>query len=232
VNAQQEEHLHRLLSVCDLLSPEERDAITHAYTLAARVHAGAMRRSGEPFIEHPLTVALIVAQIGLDAEVICAALLHDVVEDAGYPLEALRAQFGASVAHLVDAVTVPEAEVLPRYQLHSIATHKLLQAMETNRRAGWLKLADRLHNLRTLAPLRPDEQRMIALETLTFYVPLAHHLGAVTIRGELERLAQEGLSETLMEAGSADERSDPLLFQEQEPEIRAIPVVYAQRSAT
>jgi (p)ppGpp synthase/HD superfamily hydrolase len=168
-----------------------------------RVHEGTVRRSGEPFIEHPLAVALIVVQMEQDAEVIIAALLHDVVEDAGYPLSALHAQFGATVAQLVDAVTVPEAETLPRYLLHSIATHKLLQAMEAERRAGWLKLADRLHNLRTLAPLRPDEQQMLALETLTFYVPLAHHLGAVTIQGELERLAQDILKETLMEAGRA-----------------------------
>lgn len=177
----QEEHLHRLLVTCSALSPEERDAITQAYLLAARVHAGAVRRSGEPFVEHPLAVALIVAEIGQDAEVIIAALLHDVVEDAGYPLSALHAQFGATVAQLVDAVTVPEADVLPRYLLHTLATHKLLRAMETQRRAGWLKLADRLHNLRTVEALRPDEQQMIALETLTFYVPLAHHLEAVTL---------------------------------------------------
>jgi (p)ppGpp synthase/HD superfamily hydrolase len=122
-----------------------------------------------------------------------------VVEDAGYPLSTLHAQFGVTVADLVDAVTVPEADALPRYLLHTLATHKLLRAMETRRRAGWLKLADRLHNMRTLAPLRPEEQRMIALETLTFYVPLAHHRGGVTIKEELERLAQNVLRATLRE---------------------------------
>jgi guanosine-3',5'-bis(diphosphate) 3'-pyrophosphohydrolase len=211
VNTHQEEQLHHLLAACGTLTPEERDAIMRASFLAARVHAGAVRRSGEPFVEHPLAVAVIVARMGLDAEVIIAAVLHDVVEDAGYPLEALHAQFGVAVARLVDAVTVPEAEVLPRYLLHAIATHKLLQAMEAERRAGLLKLADRLHNLRTLQALRPDEQWMIALETLTFYVPLAHHLGVEAIQSELERLAQGVLRETLMEAGSADECSDPLL---------------------
>jgi (p)ppGpp synthase/HD superfamily hydrolase len=199
VNTQPEEHLHHLLRVCGALTPEERHSITHAFTLAARLHAGAVRRSGEPFVEHPLAVALIVAQMGMDAEVIIAALLHDVVEDAGYSLLGLHAQFGAAVAHLVDAVSVPEAGVLPRSLLHPLATHKLLRAMETDRRAGWLKLADRLHNMRTLQALRPEEQRSFALETLTFYVSLAHHLGAVTIQEELARLAQGVLREPLME---------------------------------
>lgn len=199
VNTQQEEHLHHLLTACAALTPEERNIITRASTVAARVHAGAVRRSGEPFIEHPLAVALIVVQMHLDAEVICAAVLHDVVEDAGYPLSALCAQFGIAVAHLVDAVTVPEAVHLPRYLLHTIATHKLLQVMKTDRRAGWLKLADRLHNMRTLQALSTPEQQMIALETLTFYVPLAHRLGAVTIQGELTRLARGVLRETFRE---------------------------------
>jgi (p)ppGpp synthase/HD superfamily hydrolase len=201
VKTHYEEHLHHLLTACAALTPEERHTITRASTLAARVHAGAVRRSGEPFVEHPLAVALIVAQMGLGAEVICAAVLHDVIEDAGYRLSALCAQFGIVVAHLVDAVTVPEAEALPRYLLHTIATHKLLQVMKTDRRAGWLKLADRLHNMRTLAALRPDEQQRIALETLTFYVPLAHHLEAAKIQGELETRAYGFLRETLMATG-------------------------------
>ncbi|GHP00584.1 hypothetical protein KSF_106310 [Reticulibacter mediterranei] len=198
VNMQEEQ----LLSAWSVLTSEAQDMIKRAVMVASQAHQGAVRRSGEPFVEHPLAVALIVVQMGLDAEVICAAILYDVVEDAGYSLLALHTQFGATVAHLVDAVTVPEAEVLPRYLLHTIASHKLLQAMETDRRAGWLKLADRLRNMRTLGDLRPDEQQMIALETLTFYVPLARHLEATEIERELETLAHDFLRETLMVTGS------------------------------
>jgi (p)ppGpp synthase/HD superfamily hydrolase len=89
--------------------------------------------------------------------------------------------------------------MLPRYFLHTIAAHKLLRAMEIERRAGWLKLADRLHHLRTLEAFHSDEQQMMALETLTFSVPLAHHLRAVTVREALERLAQGFLRATLIE---------------------------------
>jgi GTP diphosphokinase / guanosine-3',5'-bis(diphosphate) 3'-diphosphatase len=166
--------------------------------VASQAQKGAVRRWGEPFVDHPLAVAFIVAQMGLDAEVIIAAVLHDVVKDAGYPRSEWCTQFGDAVAHLVDAVTVLEAELVPRYLLHTIATHKLLRAMEIDRRAGWPKLADRLHNRRTLGALRSDEQRMIALETLTCSVPLAHHLGARMIQGELERLAQGVLKEMLL----------------------------------
>jgi GTP diphosphokinase / guanosine-3',5'-bis(diphosphate) 3'-diphosphatase len=195
----QEEDLHQLLSACGALAPEERDTLTQAYRVASRAHQGMVRRSGEPFVTHPLAVALILAEMHLETEVIISALLHDVVEDTGYPLEALHAQFGAAVAHLVDAVSVPEGEMLPRYLLHTIATHKLLRAMETEKRVGWLKLADRLHNMRTLQALRPNEQRMFALETLTFYAPFAHHLGAVKIQKALEKLAWNVLRAMLKE---------------------------------
>jgi len=164
--------------------------IEDAYAFALEHHAGQMRKSGEPFITHPLEVAMILAGLNLDTATIEAALLHDVVEDSSVSLKQLRERFGDEVATLVDGVTK-----LGRIKFSSLAEaqannmRKMLIAMAKDIRVILIKLADRLHNMRTLAALPPEKQRQKAIETMEIYAPLAHRLGISSIKWELEDLA-------------------------------------------
>ena len=164
--------------------------ISKAYELAAKAHAGQTRRSGEPYVHHPLSVARIVADLGLDDITIAAALLHDSVEDTGVTLDELREQFGEEVARIVDGVTK-----LERLQFDSKAAQqaasmrKMLVAMAKDLRVLIIKLADRLHNMRTLGAMAPDKQIRIARETLDVYAPLAHRLGMQDLKQQLEDLS-------------------------------------------
>ncbi len=164
--------------------------ISQAYDLAASAHVGQTRRSGEPYIHHPLSVAQIVADLGLDDVTIAAALLHDSVEDTGVELEELAARFGDEVARIVDGVTK-----LDRVQFDSKAAQqaasmrKMLVAMAKDLRVLMIKLADRLHNMRTLGAMAPEKQIRIARETLDVYAPLAHRLGMQDLKQQLEDLS-------------------------------------------
>lgn len=164
--------------------------IEQAYAFALEHHAGQMRKSGEPFITHPLEVALILATLNLDTQTIQAALLHDVVEDSGVSLKEIRELFGDEVASLVDGVTK-----LGRIKFSSLAEaqannmRKMLIAMAKDIRVILIKLADRLHNMRTLAALPEEKRRQKAIETMEIYAPLAHRLGMSSIKWELEDLA-------------------------------------------
>ncbi|CAN5504126.1 RelA/SpoT family protein [soil metagenome] len=164
--------------------------ISQAYELAAAAHVGQTRRSGEPYIHHPLSVAQIVADLGLDDVTITAALLHDSVEDTGVTLEELAATFGDEVAQIVDGVTK-----LDRVQFDSKAAQqaasmrKMLVAMAKDLRVLMIKLADRLHNMRTLGAMAPEKQIRIARETLDVYAPLAHRLGMQDLKQQLEDLS-------------------------------------------
>ncbi|MBX6349945.1 MAG: bifunctional (p)ppGpp synthetase/guanosine-3',5'-bis(diphosphate) 3'-pyrophosphohydrolase [Clostridia bacterium] len=168
----------------------DRDLIERAYDFSRRAHEGQRRLSGEPYIEHPLAVAAILAELELDDVTIAAALLHDVVEDTGTPVEEVAAAFGEEVAELVDGVTK-----LERLNFRSTAeaqaenVRKMFLAMAKDIRVILIKLADRLHNMRTLGALAPDKQRRIAEETLDIYAPLAARLGIFRIKWELEDLA-------------------------------------------
>ncbi len=152
------------------------------------MHEGQTRKSGDPYITHPLAVAAILAELGMTAPTLCAALLHDTVEDTDYTLEELRKDFGDEVVRLVDGVTKLD-KVKYGDSAQSETIRKMVVAMSRDIRVLVIKLADRLHNMRTLRYLRQDKQERIARETIEIFAPLAHRLGMNTIKWELEDLA-------------------------------------------
>ncbi|MDI1291020.1 MAG: RelA/SpoT family protein, partial [bacterium] len=162
--------------------------VERAYEMAAYRHRDQKRRSGEPYITHPLAVATILADLGMTAPTLAAALLHDTVEDSGYALDALREDFGDEIAQLVDGVTKLDKV---RYGEASAAetVRKMVIAMARDIRVLVIKLADRLHNMRTLRWMPEDKQQKKARETLEIYAPLAHRLGMNAVKWELEDLA-------------------------------------------
>ncbi len=163
-------------------------AIEKAYQVAENAHVGQTRRSGDPYITHPLAVTSILAELGMTAPTLCAALLHDTVEDTPYTLEQLARDFGDEVALLVDGVTkLDKVRYGDAAQAETI--RKMIVAMSKDIRVLVIKLADRLHNMRTLRFLKQSTQVRIATETLEIYAPLAHRLGMNTIKWELEDLA-------------------------------------------
>jgi guanosine-3',5'-bis(diphosphate) 3'-pyrophosphohydrolase len=170
----------------------EADAasIHHAARMAAAAHDGQYRKSGEPYVTHPIAVAGIVAELGLDAPSVAAALLHDAVEDTGLTLEVLDAELGPVVAAIVDGVTkLDRLQFDSKEQQQAATIRKMLLAMASDWRVLLIKLADRLHNMRTLAVMPEWKQRRIAAETFEVYAPLAHRLGVQQVRWQLEDLA-------------------------------------------
>jgi GTP pyrophosphokinase len=168
----------------------EDDMIRRAYNTARVAHEPQRRKSGEPYILHPLAVAMVIAELGLDDHCIAAALLHDAVEDTGLTLDDIEIGFGPDVAALVDGVTKLDAlNFDTKESMQAESTRKMLVAMARDLRVLILKLADRLHNMRTLSSLRPEKQQAIARETLEVYAPLAHRLGMQETRQLLEDLA-------------------------------------------
>ncbi|MCC6538229.1 MAG: bifunctional (p)ppGpp synthetase/guanosine-3',5'-bis(diphosphate) 3'-pyrophosphohydrolase [Bryobacterales bacterium] len=164
--------------------------LREAYHFALRFHQGQTRDSGEPYITHPLAVALILTEMNLDQVALSTAILHDTIEDTGARIDDIRKQFGNEVAHCVDGVTK-----LSKVKMYSVEERqaenirKMLLAMVTDIRVILVKLADRLHNMRTLGSLSADRKRRIAEETLEIYAPIAHRLGMGKIRAELEDLS-------------------------------------------
>ncbi len=163
-------------------------ALQSAYETAERFHRGQMRLSGDPFITHPLAVATILAELGMDSTTLEAALLHDTVEDTGYTLEQLKIDFGAEVAHLVDGVTKLD-KVKFGAAAEAETIRKMVVAMARDPRVLVIKLCDRLHNMRTLRFLPREKQERKAREVLEVLAPLAHRLGMNTVKWELEDLA-------------------------------------------
>lgn len=216
----------------EYLTPQDMEKIQRAYELASKAHRGVVRRSGEPYIQHPLEVALLLADMRIDADGIVAALLHDVVEDTNYTLEELRQQFGPAVASIVDGVTKfdaladrakpagasaehnpgnasgyernivaplvgarrveeasPAAIAENKRRQRAETVRKMLLAMAEDPRVVVLKLADRLHNMRTLGVMNAAQQQNKARETSEIYAPLARRLGMALVQAELEDLA-------------------------------------------
>lgn len=168
------------------------DKIKKAFEYAASLHEGQFRLSGEPYISHPVSVAVIVAELGLDTDSICTALLHDTVEDCSDKtnLDILAKKFGAEVAMLVDGLTkIIQVQVADKEEAHIENIRKMLLAMNRDIRVIFIKLCDRLHNMRTLSAKKEDRQRAIALETMYIYAPLAHRLGIQKIKHELENIS-------------------------------------------
>jgi GTP pyrophosphokinase len=169
---------------------EDVSLIRKAWEFCVKHHEGQTRASGEPYIIHPLEVAEVLAEMKLDASAIAAGLLHDSVEDTPATNEEIAAEFGDQVAHIVEGVTkIDKIQFANREDRQAENVRKMLLAMVSDVRVVLIKLADRLHNMRTLEHLKPDRQEAIARETLDIYAPLAHRLGMGKVRGELEDLA-------------------------------------------
>lgn len=171
------------------LESKQVDDIRRAYFFAEHAHEGQVRRSGAPYVTHPLAVAHVLAMMHMDHECIIAGLLHDVIEDTEVSREALAAEFGEEVALLVDGVSkLAKAAFETQKQAQAENLRKMMLAMSQDIRVIIIKLADRLHNMRTLGHLRPDKRRRIAHETLDIYAPIAQRLGMNLMRCELEDL--------------------------------------------
>ena len=169
---------------------EEFDLVCRAWNLAQQAHAHQTRKSGEAFFLHPVQVAHILIDLKLDPQSIAAALLHDVIEDTNHTLAEIRAEFGREVAHIVDGVTkLSKLETKTLEEAQALSYRKMFIAMADDPRVVLIKLADRLHNMRTLGSMPPDKQQRIARETLEVYAPLAHRLGIWQFKWELEDLA-------------------------------------------
>jgi len=169
---------------------DDLNLIRSAWAFCIQKHAGQLRASGEPYIGHPLEVAQVLAELKMDATAIAAGLLHDAVEDTDVTATDIARRFGEQVAHIVEGVTKLDKIKFANREDHQAENiRKMLLAMVTDLRVVIIKLADRLHNMRTLEHLKPEKQQRIARETLDVYAPLAHRLGMGKLRGELEDLA-------------------------------------------
>src|ERR1700723_2601557 len=169
---------------------DDTGIIRRAWEFCVQHHSGQLRASGEPYVLHPLEVAQVLAEMKLDATAIAAGLLHDAVEDTPVTTEDITERFGEQVAHIVEGVTkIDKIQFANREDRQAENVRKMLLAMVSDVRVVLIKLADRLHNMRTLQHLSVDRQRAIARETLDIYAPLAHRLGMGKLRGELEDLA-------------------------------------------
>ncbi len=176
------------------LSEEHIELLKQAYIVARDAHEGQMRSSGEPYITHPVAVAINLAKMNLDHETLMAALLHDVIEDTSATKQDLADLFGDTVAELVEGVSkLDKLKFDNKEQMQAENFRKMILAMVQDIRVILIKLADRTHNMRTLESLRPDKRRRIARETLEIYVPLANRLGIHDIKNELESLGFEAL---------------------------------------
>ncbi len=184
--------------VREYLPTDKADFVERALDFAAQAHMGQTRRSGEPYIEHPVSAARYLADLNLDAPTVAAALLHDVVEDCGVSLEDIRERFGDDVAKLVDGVTKlarldtlngDAQPLIAKSDSQAESLRKMLVAMAEDIRVVLIKLADRLHNMRTLGALSPARRVAIAQETLDIYAPLAHRLGMGEVKWQLEDLS-------------------------------------------
>jgi guanosine-3',5'-bis(diphosphate) 3'-pyrophosphohydrolase len=176
------------------LPPDKVALVESAYQFAARAHEGQVRKSGDPYLDHPLETALALAELQLDAASLAAALLHDVPEDTKYSLKQIEAKFGLEISKLVEGVTKlskiswqKTEESREKSQAENL--RKMLIAMAEDLRVVFIKLADRLHNMRTLSPLTAEKRRIISRETLDIYAPLAHRLGIWEIKWQLEDLS-------------------------------------------
>jgi guanosine-3',5'-bis(diphosphate) 3'-pyrophosphohydrolase len=208
-----EDLVEELIAEVEAYNPDvDKELLRHAFDVSERAHEGQTRRSGEEFIHHPLGVARICAELHLDEQTIAAALLHDVVEDTGADFEELRTEFGPDIAQLVEGVTkLTRISFQSREQAEAENYRKMIVAMAQDVRVILIKLADRLHNMRTIEYLGKQKQAQKARETLEVYAPLAHRLGIHALKWELEDLSFRTLHPrkyTEIKAMVADQRAD------------------------
>ena len=176
------------------LNKHQVNQVRRAFYFAEQAHDGQIRQSGEPYVTHPLAVATILSEMHMDPESLTAAMLHDVIEDTGITKRAIRNQFGNSVAELVDGVSkLNKIDFSTRAEAQAENFQKMAMAMAKDLRVILVKIADRLHNMRTLDVLTPEKQRRIARETLDIYAPIANRLGMNDVRIEFEELGFSAL---------------------------------------
>ena len=188
----------------------DTEIIGKAYDKAKLLHEGQLRKSGEPYLIHPVAVAVILAQLGMDDETLVGGLLHDVVEDTSYTREMLVEDFGEEVALLVDGVTKLGTLKFDSKEVAQAETlRKMFLAMSKDIRVLIIKLADRLHNMRTLGYMRPEKIIEKSRETLDIYAPLASRLGIFTIKFELEDIALKYLRAARSRNSSRTDRCRP-----------------------
>ena len=183
-----------LLNKISTYNKEEVEVIRKAYDYAENLHNGQTRQSGEPYISHPLNVAYILAEMHADRDTICAGLLHDTLEDTNITKEDIAHEFNKNVANLVDGVTKMSKMNFSSKQAQNMAnTRKIITGISEDVRIIIIKLADRLHNMRTLEFKSEFKQKENALETMEIFVPLAYYIGAYRIKSELEDLSLQYL---------------------------------------
>jgi RelA/SpoT family (p)ppGpp synthetase len=171
------------------LDAKDVQEVYRAYLFSAEAHDGQTRKTGEPYVFHPLTVTYILGKMHMDTQTLCAALLHDVIEDTPITKEKLTSEFGKAVAEMVDGVSkLSSVEFKTREQAQAASFRKMMLAMSRDLRVIIVKLADRLHNMRTLGAMKPESQQRIARETIEIYAPIANRLGMNTVCVELEAL--------------------------------------------
>jgi len=169
---------------------EDVEKVNQAHLLAYKAHDGIIRKSGEAYIFHPIAVAYTLADLHMDVDTVCAALLHDVIEDTDYTKNDITEQFGEVVADLVDGVTkLSGGQFNTRDEAAAASFQKMMAAMTHDYRVVLIKLADRLHNVQTLGVRSPESTRRIARETLDIHVPLARRMGMNTLRKDLQLTA-------------------------------------------
>lgn len=181
------EHLRK--QICNYMDQGQIDQVSKAYKFSANAHSGQLRKSGEPFIEHPLAVSKILADMRMDHETLIAAMLHDVIEDTSVAKAQIKRNFGSGVAQIVDGLSkLTQIEFDSYAEAQAKNFQKMLMAMASDIRVILVKLADRMHNMRTIQHLSLQKRKLIAKETLEIYAPIAHRLGINSIRLELEEL--------------------------------------------
>src|ERR1700686_564237 len=179
-----------LAKVAENRPSDDLEIIRKAYEFSLKHHQGQTRASGEPYLIHPLEVSLVLADMKLDSTAISAGLLHDAIEDTGVTHEDVRREFGDQVVHIVEGVTkIDKIDLASREERQAENARKMVLAMVDDIRVVLIKLADRLHNMRTLKHLPEERRQQVAKETLEIYAPLAHRLGMGKVRGELEDLS-------------------------------------------
>ena len=188
------DYVHQLERVASYLPAEQLPLLRRAWEVGAAAHSGQTRKSGEPYITHPVAVAQVLAELGLDVETLIAAILHDTIEDTPLTEAEITAEFGESVAELVDGVTkLDKLHFRDRQEAAAESFRKMLLAMSRDLRVIMIKLADRLHNMRTLGAQGTDARKRIAKETLDIYAPIAQRLGMGLVKSELQDLGFRAL---------------------------------------
>ncbi|WP_034225391.1 RelA/SpoT family protein [Arenimonas donghaensis] len=201
--------------LAEYLPPEQVLRVRRAYEVGARAHEGQIRKSGEAYITHPVAVASLLADLRLDAETLCAAILHDALEDTPLPRSEIEREFSPAVAELVDGVTkLDKLQFRDRQEAAAESFRKMMLAMARDLRVILIKLADRLHNMRTLDAMAADSRRRIARETLEIYAPIAQRLGMNKFKAELQDLGFRALHPKRHEVISRRIASQPVMRRE------------------